>query len=210
MEKIIVFIESVMAILIIADIIWFCIKGVIKLMDEQVPRIGHIISSFIWFIVAIGAIIIKASVSCIIGSIALSIFWLTWVLVIAYKDDLPAGINPQLTFKKWLAFYNIAPNKWEIRSDFPIRKNAHGYASFCDDSSHVRFKFFDWIQYKIFYLKHELHDKHEERFKTRQDSNDATMALLKLVEQDVNEVITKSNKDMSLAAKDLQQIVQRM
>lgn len=121
-----------------------------------------------------------------------------------------------LSFKDFIDFYNLNPDRYEIRHDedgkscsLNIREEYDGYDMLCRYSVKFRNKY--KVKFKLFsYIRFYYWDKHRQKVKKKHKHNEDMRGMLKLVQKDIDSIRKQAEKEIREAEKITNEIGRRL
>ena len=121
-----------------------------------------------------------------------------------------------LTFKDFIKFYNLNPDRYEITYDYNeelsslnIKEEYEGFNRFCRPSVGFRNKY--KVKFKLFsYIRFYYWNKHRQKVKKKCKHNEDMRGMLKLVQKDIDSIRKQAEKEIREAEKITNEIGRRL
>lgn len=151
--------------------------------------------------------------------ICIAIFVLRFAIKQNYFNQSGHGDSKSeifLSFKDFIDFYNLNPDRYEIRYDedgepcsLNIREEYDGYDMLCRHSVKFRNKY--KIKFKLFsYIRLYYWDKHKQSVKKKYRHNEDMRGMLELVQKDIDSIRKQAEKEIREAEKITNEIGRRL
>lgn len=151
--------------------------------------------------------------------ISIAIFVLRFAIKQNYFNQSGYGDSKSeifLSFKDFIDFYNLNPDRYEIRHDedgepcsLNIREEYDGYDMLCRHSVKFRNKY--KIKFKLFsYIRLYYWDKHKQSVKKKYRHNEDMRGMLELVQKDIDSIRKQAEKEIREAEKITNEIGRRL
>ena len=128
---------------------------------------------------------IMIAIIAVVSMIILGILFCTLINWATRQPDE----GPRVSYKIFKTSYAINPKRWDYSGGFlGFRHDTSRYFS----SKHVKYSYFDWWRLHFFFLKIN-------KQKAQKQHREQTAELLAVIQQDVEEEINKSKKEIEQA-----------
>ena len=132
---------------------------------------------------------------------------------ICYDDG---KIEIFLSFKDFIDFYNLNPDRYEIGYDYDgklrslnIKEEYDGYDMYCRPSVKFRNKY--KVKFKLFsYIRFYYWDKHKQNVKEKHKYNEDMRGMLELVQKDIDSIRKQAEKEIREAERITNEIGRRL
>lgn len=132
------------------------------------------------------------------------------------SDDDDGKSEIFLSFKDFIDFYNLNPDRYEIRYDYNgelrslnIKEEYDGYDMYCRPSVEFRNKY--KVKFKLFsYIRFYYWDKHQQNVKKKYKHNEDMRGVLELVQKDIDSIRKQAEKEIREAEKITNEIGRRL
>lgn len=142
---------------------------------------------------------------CFVASMLMVVLMVAMLIIIpamliSHWFNSHDGAN-NLSFKDFINFYNVNPDRWDLYDGFVVYKHVYDY--YYTKKTYFNFNLFDWIRYRRWATNKEKRDA-----KIKQDKE--MIDFLHSVNADIEKLINESNANAAKAVQDIYSISKRI